>query len=145
MKQILTSAQFAPTARNFQPQRIIVVQSEEARTMMQKVTPGMFHAPCALLVCYDKNASWKNPMDGYDSGQDEAAIVTTHMMFTAWELGIGSVWVRGFDEKLMSRAFGIPSNLQICALLAIGHPADNAKPSPMHYPTKSPEQLTTII
>lgn len=136
LNKILESIEYAPTAGSFQPQRVIVVQSAEARALMQKLTPNMFHAPCALLVCYDKNASWRNPLDGYDSGQDEAAITATHMMFTAWELGIGSVWARTFDSKAIAKAFNIPSNLQICVMLTIGYPADNAKPSPMHFNKK---------
>lgn len=145
LQRILTSAQFAPTAGNFQPQHIVVVQSEEARKVLQQITPGLFHAPCALIVCWDINRSWKNPMDGYDSGQDEAAIVATHLMFTAWELGIGSVWVRGFDSRTVAGALGMPSNLKICAMLSMGYPADKARPSPMHYPTKELDEMVSII
>ena len=48
---ILEAGRVAPTAVNFQPQVIYVIQSPEAVSKMASVTPYMFGAPQALLVC----------------------------------------------------------------------------------------------
>lgn len=145
LTMILKAGQFAPTAGNFQPQKIYVLQSEEARKTISQITPGLFNAPCALLVCYDANRSWKCPLDGYDSGQDEAAIVTTHMMMEAWELGIGSVWVRAFDGNVVSRVFSLPDNIKVAAMLTLGYPADDSKPGPMHYSSKPLDDIIKFL
>ena len=57
-----------------------------------------------LLICYDKNVSWKT-VDGYDAGLDDAVFATTQMMLEAYDLGIGSVWVRGYDKRVLDECF----------------------------------------
>ena len=56
----LEAGRVAPTTVNFQPQVIYVIQSPEAVSKMASVTPYMFGAPQALLVCWDENICWKN-------------------------------------------------------------------------------------
>ena len=60
LEKILEAGRVAPTAVNFQPQVIYVLQSPDAVAKMASVTPYMFHAPQALLVCYDEDICWKN-------------------------------------------------------------------------------------
>lgn len=42
---ILEAGRLAPTAMNIQPQRILVIQGEEALSKLQQCTPYHFHAP----------------------------------------------------------------------------------------------------
>ena len=86
-----------------------------------------------LVVCYDRNRDWKNKLQpGYESGETDAAIVCTHMMFQAFELGIGSCWVGYFNANEVANVLGLPENITVSALLPIGYPADNAQPAPLH-------------
>ena len=82
LEKILMAAQVAPTGNNFQPQRIFVIKSDEALEKIRSFTPYCFGAPIVLLVCYDKNVSWKT-VDGHDAGLDDAVIATTQMMLEA--------------------------------------------------------------
>lgn len=141
LEKILKAGQCSPTAGNFQPQRIYVVESDGAKRIVNQFTKCMFTAPCALLVCYEMTEAWKCPLDGYCSGQDEAAIVTTQMMLEAQDLGLGSLWVRGFDGNAMRDALGLPGSQTICAMLTIGYSADHAKPAPIHYSRKPLEMM----
>ena len=94
LNQILEAGRIAPTACNNQPQKIYVARSEEARKKLASVSRCTFGAPVILVVCYDHDRNWKNRlMPGYESGETDAAIVCTHMMLQAAELGIGSCWV----------------------------------------------------
>ncbi|WP_407462934.1 nitroreductase family protein [Methanobrevibacter sp.] len=131
LDKILKAAQIAPTAANFQPQRIFVLKSEEALEKARSVTPYCFNAPIVLLICYDKDVSWK-AVDGHDSGVVDASIAITQMMLEAWDLGIGSVWVRGYDKRVLDEVFDLPSNLESVALLPIGYPSEKARPAPPH-------------
>lgn len=63
-------------------------------------------------MCADLTESWKNA-DGCDSAEVDAAIALDHMMMEAWECGVGSTWVRGFDERVMRSAFGLPSTWKV--------------------------------
>ena len=100
LEKILKAAQVAPTGNNFQPQRVFVIKSEEGLEKIRNFTPYCFGAPIVLLICYDKSVSWKT-VDGHDAGLDDAVIATTQMMLEAYDLGIGSVWVRGYDKRVM--------------------------------------------
>ena len=63
----------------------------------------------------------------------DASIVATHMMLEAWELGVGSVWVRLFDSRQVAAAFKLPSNIKPICLLPIGYAADDCVPyAPWH-------------
>ena len=134
---VLKAGQLSPTACNNQPQRILVIESEAARQKLKKCTSYHFNAPMALLVCYDKNVSWKRKYDGDDSGVVDASIVATHMMLQAAELGLGTTWVGYFDPALIVQEFGLPENLVPVALFPIGYPSEDAKPSPAHCQRKS--------
>ena len=133
MSLILDAGRVAPTACNFQPQRIYVAKSAESREKLAQVCRCTFGAPVILVVCYDRERDWKNKlMPGYESGETDAAIVCTHMMLQAFELGIGSCWVGYFNADAVKEALGLPENITVSALLPMGYPAENAEPLPLH-------------
>ena len=53
-------------------------------------------------------------------------------MLEAGDLGIGSVWVSGYNKNLLDRTFALPSNRVSVALLPIGYISPKSKPSPLH-------------
>ena len=93
-----------------------------------------YNAPVVLLVCYDKNVSWKamHYGDDYDAGDMDASIVTTCMMMQATQLGVGTLWARAFSSELVSKAFSLPENIVPVCLLDIGYPSDDCVPSERH-------------
>ena len=133
MNLILEAGRVAPTACNNQPQKIYIAKSAESRAKLASVCRCTFDAPVILVVCYDRNRDWKNKLQpGYESGETDAAIVCTHMMLQAYELGIGSCWVGYFNADAVSKVLGLPENVTVSALLPMGYPADNAEPLPLH-------------
>ena len=115
-----------------QPWRVLVLQSDEAIAKIRSLTHWAFNTPTVMLVCADHTVSWKN-VDGHDSAQVDVAIYATHMMMEAWELGVGPTWVRGYDERVIHEAFDLPASWEVVAMLPMGYPADNARPSNWHY------------
>lgn len=129
MERILKAGQLAPTAVNFQPQKIYILKSPEAIGKIRSLTRFAYDAPVVLLVCADKTKVWRSPSEhGYDTGEMDASIVCTHMMLEAWALGIGSVWVRGFDSRQVAKVFDLPEQVQPICLLPIGYPSDESVP-----------------
>jgi len=145
IEKILQAGMAAPTAKNLQPQKIFVLQSELALDKLKKCTDCHFDAPLAMLVCCDHDISWKRDCDGADSGAIDAAIVNTHMMLQAWELGVGSTWVMWFDPEPVCREFELPDNLEPIAFLPMGYPAENAHPSRMHAQSRNIEEVVTYL
>jgi len=139
LHRILEAGRVAPTAVNYQPQRILVLRKEEAMEALSRCTRYVFGAPVALLVCYDKNVSWKN-RGGKDMGEVDVSIVTTQMMYAAQELGLGTLWVGSYKEDLLRELFSLPEFLVPVAILMVGYPADDAKPHPvLHESRYAPE------
>lgn len=143
LEKILKAGHVAPTACNLQPQRILVLNSEEALTKLKGCTKCHFDAPTALLVCYSKEACWKRRYDGAASGEIDASIVAAHMMLEAADIGVGCTWVMVFDPAAMREAFAIPEDLEPTALLVMGYPAEDAKPAAMHFEFKNLEEIVS--
>ena len=131
---ILKAAQLAPTAVNYQPQMIYVLKSPEALRTIRALTQATYDAPRVFLLCSDETRTWKSPMEkGYSTGEMDVSIVCTHMMLEAWELGLGSVWVRLFDAREVAKAFNLPKWIKPICLLPVGCAADDCVPyAPWH-------------
>lgn len=130
--KILAAGHVAPTGCNYQPQRILVLNSDDAAEKLKGCTKCHFNAPTAMLVCHNRDESWVRPYDGALSSPVDAVIVATHLMLAAWELGVGSCWVMHFDPAAMRETFSIPENIEPTALLVMGYPSEKAKPIAMH-------------
>ena len=139
--KILRAAMLAPTGCNNQPQRILVINSDDSIQRLKKCTKCHFDAPTAMLICYNKNECWTRKYDGKTCGVADACIVTTHMMLEAEELGIGTTWVMHFDPEAMRCEFEIPDNIEPVALLVMGYPAEDAEPSPLHTEFRPMEEI----
>lgn len=141
IKKIIHAGMVAPTGCNNQPQRIIVVESEEGLAKIKECTKCHFEAPLVFIISYNKDECWKRPYDGKLSGDIDASIVTTQMMFQAYELGIGSCWVMHYRPEVLKEKFALPNNLESTALLVMGYPADDAKPAPAHEKSKLENEI----
>ena len=57
-------------------------------------------------------------------------IAIEHMALQAVELGLGTCWVRWFDDNKVKEILEIPKNIEIIALLPIGYPAEEPPQRP---------------
>ena len=137
IKKILEAGRLAPTAKNNQPQKIYVVQSADGLSMIDEVSPCRYQAPVVLVVASDKSIAWSNGTDS--SYEMDASIVATHMMLEATNIGLGSVWVKMFDQELLKEKLSLEESVEVICLIPIGY-AD-CEPSPMHSSRKSIEEF----
>jgi nitroreductase len=128
---ILEAGRVAPTACNIQPQRILVLQNEDLLKLSNCTKYG-WNAPTVLIICYDKDVSFKRRNDEMDFGYIDTSIVTTQMMLEISNLGLGTTWIGAFDSEKTRATYNIPSNYEIVAILPIGYPSENATPSTLH-------------
>ena len=146
LERIIEAARLAPTACNNQPQKIYVVKSEEKRAALKALCPCTFDAPVVLAIGYDVERTWKNKlMPGYQSGETDAAIVCTHMMFEAWEQGIGSCWVGWFNADQVEEALGLPETVTISDLLPIGYPEEGVEPANLHTLSRKNADMVEVL
>lgn len=121
LERILSVGRVAPTACNQQPQRIIVVQTSNNLSKVQKAYQT-FGSHCVLIVCRDTRNELIRPFDQKCSGDLDIGIICDHMMLAAREMNIGSVMVGLFDPTIIRKEFNIPQYIEPTALLILGYP-----------------------
>ena len=113
LEYILEAGRLAPTAENYQPQRILVVQSPEGLKRIDACTKCRFGAPCILILAYDLKASAHNP-DVVDYGIVDTSIVGTQISLAAEDVGIKSCWVGLIRSTRAAQAILNPCKLSHC-------------------------------
>ena len=141
INKILEVAISAPTACNFQPQKIKVINTDEDRAKLNRVVPSKYYVPAAFLVCYDKRECWTRDFDQKTSGEIDASIVTTHMMMEATDLGLGSIWVMYWNHETMKTEFELPEDYEPTALLIVGYAEENVEPHKGHFMRKDINEI----
>ena len=145
LQKVLAAGAAAPTAKNQQPQHIYVLESKEAIEKIRGITRCAFDAPVVLLVCGDKEKAWTNPFNDRNSAEMDCSIVTTQMMLQAADLGLGTTYVGMFDPEKLLSAFPEMAGLTPIAMLPLGYPAENARPSRLHADRKPVEELVKYL
>jgi nitroreductase len=123
----------APSSRNLKPWRFVFVTDAALREPLAhaKAQYGEFlgGAPLGVVVCGDTSAS--------DCWIEDCSIAATALQLTATELGLGSCWIQirarlGADgrpaEEHVREILGLPAELGVLCIVAIGHPAESKAP-----------------
>ena len=132
LQAILEAGRLAPTGKNHQPQRLLVVQSAEG---LEKVAKAMcnanaYTAKTVIIACADVDDCWIRSFDGHRIEEIDLSIVTTYMMMEATEQGLGSLWVERFDPEIVREEFHLPENYVPVSMLCLGYANPEAVKSP---------------
>ena len=142
---ILNAGRVAPTAKNFQEQRIYVVRSEEGLAKIDAATPCRYGAPVCLVVAYDRSNMFTYPGGKHTSGAEDAAIVATHMLLAAANAGVDSCWINFFDPEKLAAELGLPENEEVLMLMDLGYAAEGAGPLATHGLRKPLEETVSYL
>jgi nitroreductase len=124
--QLLQAAMAAPSACNLQPwEFIIVTEQETVRLIKESVAEnGGYNAPLVIIVCSDPALiPWDN-----DDGVVDCSAAVENMLIAATALGLGSVWIGGFEAAPIRGILGIPEQIRVKALVYFGYPAEEKEP-----------------
>ena len=77
--RLLEETRLAPTAVNHQPQRYLVITEKAGMEKLSRCTKYTFGAPCAIVVCCNRDEAWVNRYTGEMKGEVDAAIAATHL------------------------------------------------------------------
>lgn len=132
LNAILEAGKVAPTAVNYQPQRILVLNTKNSLEKIKECTLYHFNAPLVLIVCFDNTSSWKRPIDNKETGEIDVSVVATHMMLKISDLGLGSTWVGSFNSQKIRECFALPDNIIPVVILPIGYPHEKSVPHANH-------------
>lgn len=143
--KIIEAAIASPTAVNYQPYKIWIIQKPEDLEKVAQTTQYTFHAPMIFAVGGRPEEAWVRKYDAKNFVDVDASIVATHMMLEIQDLGLGTTWVGSFDEEKLKELFPSMKGYNIVALFPTGYPAENAHPSKLHTTRKEKEQVVEVL
>ncbi len=85
---------------------------------------GNYNAPLVIVVCsYAKYIPWEN-----DDGIVDCSAAIENMLIAATVLGLGSVWIGGFDAPAIRRILDIPEDVAVMGVVYFGYTAEHPEP-----------------
>ncbi len=126
MNLVLSAAQFAPTAANRQPFRLIVIRTEGKGELLRRIydRDWFINAPFVICACGIPEQGWVR-VDGKSYIDVDIAIVMDHLSLAAADLGLGTCWVASFDVDEARKLLRIPSYADPIVFMSLGYPADD--------------------
>lgn len=135
LSALLEAARLAPTWKNQQCWRLIVVKTPAQKEKLLAAIPdanpgkkGVATAPVAIIIC-------ANPADSGERENQQyylvdCGIVFEHLVLAACAQGLGTCWIGVFDESLLKKYFGVPGSWRIVAVTPLGYPLYEPSPRP---------------
>ena len=139
LDKILEAGRLAPTAKNNQPIKIYIVQSEEGIMKIDKASRCRYGAGTVLIICGNKEEAYHK--GDYSTYEMDSCIVATHMMLEATNVGVDNIWIESFEENLLREEFDIPNEYIPVCLLPLGYKTNDCPINPLHEKRKNIEDL----
>jgi len=130
--ELLRAAMAAPSARNQQPWRFIVVRERDRLEAVAVAQPdaGMArNAQVAIVVCADLDL-----VESEGFWIQDCAAAVENLLLAAHSLGLGAVWSGTYprEDRVegIRRVCDLPGNIIPFAVIPVGYPAES--PGPAH-------------
>jgi nitroreductase len=142
LQRILNAGRMAPSAKNLQPWRFLVVRTPE---LLQKIYPAYTRdwiqsAPALLIVTGQRAEAWVRSKDGYNSLETDLTIAMDHLILAATYEGVGTCWIAAFDPAILHEALQLEASEEIFAFTPLGYAAHDSVPMP-----KSRKSLEEVV
>ncbi len=131
---VLEAARLAPSARNVQEWKFIVVKDKDTRKKLAvaaKDQKFVGEAPVVIAACAVETQHTMSC--GQLCYPIDLAIAVEHMTLKAVEEGLGSCWIGAFREDEVKKILGIPEKVRVVALLPVGYPEYVPSPTPRKF------------
>ena len=121
VERLLLAVRWAPSTRNKQPWRVVVVQDKPTITKIGALSPSggfIAKAPVALAITMEA---------GVRNEQLDAGRIVENLELMAWSLGLGTCYVGQMDRDAVKALLGIPAESDLVTVMPFGYPTDAAK------------------
>jgi len=124
LQRVLEAARLAPSAKNTQEWKFVVVRDKATRDRLTEAAKGQVfvgQAPVVIAAC--ATATDYVMTCGQAAYPVDLSIAVEHMALQAVEEGLGTCWIGAFHEDQAKQILGIPAEIRVVALLPLGYPA----------------------
>jgi len=126
LKKVLEAARLAPSAKNEQAWKFVVVRDKSTRQALAEAAAGQSFVGEAPVVIAAIALDPERVMGcGVPAYAVDLAIAIDHMSLQAADLGLGTCWIGAFDQKRVKEILKIPAEVKVVSLLPLGYPADS--------------------
>ncbi len=120
IETILDAGRWAPSGKNTQPWRFVVVRSEDKKKQLAKFAPQanmVATAPITLAILLDKAA-------GYDQIKDVQAIgaAIQNILLAVHSLGLAACWMGKCQDTEIELLLQTTDTEELMAIIPIGYP-----------------------
>jgi len=130
MDYVLNAFRKAPSARNLQPWKLIIIKDRYKRNDIAIACNNqsfIAEAPVIIVACAKEEEAY-GVMGGYmNSYPIDIGIALEHLILAAAEVGLGTCWIGAFKEKLVKDILGVPENVRVVAITPLGYPGAGAE------------------
>jgi nitroreductase len=145
LKRVLSAARLAPSQRNLQPWRFVVVQDDERKRLLAQSSPRgklIAEAP-AVIVAFAVEEDIPVTIGGYISAYPlDVAVAVDHLQLAATSLGLGTRWLIEFNDEKVRSVLHVPEGIHPIALIPIGYAAEgNGSAHADEDGRKSPDEI----
>jgi len=130
LSAVLEAGRLAPSARNLQDWRFVVVRDPATRKRLAEAARNqefVGQAPVVIAACGTSDMVMTCGQPAYAL---DVTIAVDHMTLAAVSEGLGTCWIGAFYEDKVKEILGIPEQIRVVALLPLGYPAQAARPTP---------------
>jgi len=127
LSQILEAARLAPSAKNLQDWRFVVVTDKEKKHKLAEAANNQTFIEKAGAIIVACSVSSEVMRCGQAVGPIDVAIALEHICLQAAQLGLATCWVGSFYPDKVRPIVGIPQDVAIIELMVLGYPADKPK------------------
>jgi nitroreductase len=127
LARVLEAARLAPSARNLQDWRFVVVTDVETRAKLAEAANNQKHVGAAAAILVACSTSDHVMRCGQAIGPIDVSIALEHIALQATAEGLATCWIGAFYADKVRAILGIPADIAIIELMAIGYPADSQK------------------
>jgi nitroreductase len=127
LDNIFEAARLAPSAKNLQDWRFVVVTDKERKRKLAEAANNqrfLENAGVIIIACSNSNEVMRC---GQAVGPIDIAIALEHISLQATELGLATCWIGSFYPEKVRPIVGVPADITIVELMALGYPADKPK------------------
>jgi nitroreductase len=135
VSQVLDAARLAPSWKNTQCWRFLVLTNSDKRAALLNAFPddnpgkkALAQAPVVIVACADPAES------GVENGIEyylvDTAIALEHICLAAHGLGLGTCWMAWYDEAAVKAGLEIPPSIRVVGVTPLGYPDQEPKQRP---------------
>lgn len=124
LRAVLEAARLAPSAKNLQDWRFVVVTDGQLKEKVAAAANNQTFLEAAGAIIIACTVSDHVMRCGQAVGPIDVAIALEHMCLQATELKLATCWIGSFYPDKIKQIAGIPEDVMIVELLALGYPAD---------------------